>query len=290
MIWNEEQLREEFGVDGYAWFVAKAMPRIAACPYCQGSCKVSVPNDILNETWAKEGKTTNFTKVEVCRSCYEYIARLTTFVKVWIRTVPPAYQKFTLRTLQPKEGLSITVERQRTVMDYARNHSDEGYAFFGPPQAGKTVLTTALYTEALWNETVRAPQYDYKAQKFFPVWRISAKKMLDEHTAWSMHCNDKEPESGPYILGTPQPTVSVEKIAYVRQHGRVPRLFLEEFDKVKETEARRYNLFEILNAIHDYNGVLVVNSNYTLKEFADEFGDDLAWRIKESCKIVNLFE
>jgi hypothetical protein len=290
MIWNEEQLREELGVDGYAWFVAKAMPRLAACPYCQGSCKVTMPNDILNETWAKEGKTTNFTKVEACRSCHEYIGRLTTFVRIWIRTVPPAYRAFTLRTLAPKDGLSVPVDRQRKVMDFLRANPDQGYAFFGPPQAGKTVMTTALYTEALWNETVRAPQYDYKAQKFFPLWRISTKKLLDEHTDWTMHRNDKESESGPIVLGVPYPTVTVEKIAYVRQYGRTPRLFLEELDKVKETEARRYNLFEILNAMHDYQGVLVVNSNYTLEEFATQFGDDFAWRIKEACKIVNLFE
>jgi len=289
MIWNEEQLQEEFGADGYEWFVAKAMPRLAACPYCQGSCKVTMPNDILNETWAAQGKATNFTKVEACRSCYEYITRLTMFVRLWVKTVPPAYRKFTLRTLSPKEGLSVSVERQKQVFDVLRANPDQGYAFFGKPRTGKTVMTTALYTEALWNETVRAPQYDYKAQKFFPLWRISTKKLLDEHTDWAMHRNDKEPESGPIVLGVPTPTVTVEKIAYVRQHGRTPRLFLEELDKVKETEARRYNLFEILNAIHDYQGVLVVNSNYTMEEFAGQFGEDFAWRIKESCKVVPLF-
>lgn len=286
MIWNEEQLREELGVDGYGWFVEKAMPRLAACPYCQGSGKVTVPNDVLNETWAKEGRITNFTKMEACRFCHEYLSRLTMFVKIWVKTVPPAYRKFTLRTLQPMEGLSVPLERQRQVIDFIRANPDQGFAFFGKPRVGKTVMTTALYTEALWNETVRAPQYDLKAQKYFPVWRISTKKLLDEHTDWSMHRNDPEPDFGP---GIPYPTVTVEKIAYISQHGRTPRLFLEELDKVKETDARRYNLFEILNAIHDYDGVLVVNSNLTLIEFAQQFGEDFAWRIKESCKVVDLF-
>jgi hypothetical protein len=287
MIWNEEELKEEFGVDGYAWFVEKAMPRLTSCPYCHGSGSVTIPNDILNETWAKEGKTTNFMRSEACRSCYEYIAKLTMFVKAWVKTVPPAYRRFLLRTLQPIDGLSISVERQRQVIDYIRANPEQGYAFFGPPQAGKTVMTTALYTEALWNETVRAPQYDIKAQKYFPVWRISVKKLLDEHTDWSMRRNEPEPDFGP---GVQYPTVTVEKIAYTRKHGRTPRLFLEELDKVKDTEARQYNLFEILNAMHDYSGVLVVNSNYTTEEFSKHLGDEYAWRIKESCKIVNLFK
>lgn len=286
MIWNEEALREELGTDGYEWFVANAMPRLAACPYCQGSGSVTVPNDVLNDTWAKEGKTTSFTKTEACRMCYEYITRFTVFVKIWVKTVPPAYRKFLLRTLQPAEGLSVSVERQRQLFDYLRANPDQGYAFFGPPQAGKTVMTTALYTEALWNETVKAPRYDIKAMKYFPIWRISSKRMLDEHTDWTMHRNDPEPDFG---TGVKYPTVTVEKIAYVRQHGRTPRLFLEEFDKVKETDARRYNLFEILNAIHDYAGVLVVNSNFGIEELAQQFGDDFAWRIRKSCTIVNLF-
>src|SRR5271156_4136938 len=144
MIWNEEQLREEVGVDGYEWFVTKAMPRIAACPYCQGSGVVTIPNDLLNDTWAGQGKVTNFTKIESCRMCYEYVERLTVFVKIWVKTIPPAYRKFFLRTLQPCEGLSVPVERQRVVIDAIRANPDQGYAFFGPPQAGKTVMTTAL--------------------------------------------------------------------------------------------------------------------------------------------------
>lgn len=287
MIWNEEQLREEFGVDGYEWFVGKAVPRIAACPYCQGSGSITMPNRLLNEQWAKEGKTTNFTKLEACWNCYGYIARLTTFVKIWVKTVPPAYRQFTIRSLQPKEGLSVSVERQQAIIKSLSSQNPKpGFAFLGPPQAGKTVLTSALYTEALWNETVRAPQYDLKAQKFFPVWRISTKKMLDELTDWSMHRNDPEPEFG---AGTPYPTVTVEKIIHVRQYGRTPRLFLEELDKIKETDARRFNLFEILNAMHDQKGVLVVNSNYTLKDFASMFGDDFAWRVQESCMVVDMF-
>ena len=286
MLWNEAQLLEEFGAEGYEWFVAKVTPRLAACVYCHGTNIMTLPNDVLNEAWAKEGKTTNFTKTEACKVCYDYVSRVTAFVKLWVNTVPPAYRKFTLRTLQPKEGLAVSIERQREVMEAVRNDPNRGYAFFGPPQAGKTVMTTALYTEALWNETVRAPQYDLKAQKYFPVWRISTKKMLDEHTDWTMHRNDPEPEFGVGIL---QPTVTVEKIAHVRKYNRTPRLFLEEIDKVKETDARRHNLFEILNAIHDYQGVLVVSSNYDRVEFAHRLGDDLAWRIKESCKIADLF-
>jgi|SRR5271166_2155995 len=283
MIWNEEQLQSELGVEGYNWFVEKATPRLAACPYCKGGGSVKVPNDLLNEGWAAQGKQTNYTHMEACSYCYDYVTKLTMFVKIWVKTVPPAYRKFFLRTLQPKEGLSVSVERQREIIDFIRINPDQGFALFGPPQGGKTVLTSALYTEALWNETVKAPHYNLKQTKYFPIWRLSTKKMLDEHTDWSMHRNDPEPEFG---TGIPYPTVTVEKIAYVREQQRTPRLFLEEVDKVKETDARRANLFEILNAIHDHEGILVVNSNYSMSEFADEFGDDLAWRIRTRCKVI----
>jgi hypothetical protein len=289
MIWEEERLKEELGPDGYEFFLSKVVPRMSACLFCQGTGTITMPNDLLNDGWAQQGKQTNFTKQVGCWSCYEYIDRLTTFIKMRKKNVPPVYRKMFLRTLQPFEGVSsrVPMERQQTIINGLRANPDAGYAFFGPPNIGKTVMTVALYMEQLWKETVNAPRLDLKAKKYFPVWHISTKTLLDEHTNWTMHRNDPEPEFG---LGVLEPTVTVEKIAYIHEHGRVPRLFLEEIDKVKRTEARRANLFEIINAIHDYEGQLVVNSNYSPKEFAQEVGDDLAWRINDMCKKVILFD
>jgi hypothetical protein len=289
MIWNEKELREELGADGYEWFVNKATPRIAACVYCQGTGIVTVPNDVLNDGWAGLGKQTKYTKQEACYICYAYVERLVQFVRIWTKNVPPKYRRFLLRMLVPFEEIAdkVPIERQQKIIDALRAEPTAGWAFFGPPGTGKTVMTAALYTEQVWKETVLAPQYDLRARKFFPVWRISTKRLLDEHTDWSMHRNDPEPEFG---TGTPPPTVTVDKIAYVREHGRTPRLFLEEIDKVRETEARRANLFEIVNAIYDYEGQLVVSSNYTPKEYAEKFGDDLSWRIDRSCKVIDLFK
>jgi len=285
-LWNEKAVREELGEEGYEWFIGKVMPRMAACPYCQGKGSVTSPNDLLNEGWEKLGKSANFTKQEVCWYCYAYVEKLTTFCRLR-RKIPPVYQNSFLRTLTPYSKSLVPIERQREVIEYIRNHPEEGYCFVGPPNCGKTVMTTALYMEMLWKETVQAPNHDMKASKFFPVWFLSTKQMLDEHTNWDMHKNDPEPEFG---LGTPYPTVTVEKIAYVRDHKRTPRLFLEEIDKVKETDARRANLFAVINAIHNYKGQLIVNTNFRTTQFEEVFGDDLAWRIRNACTVVDFFK
>ena len=152
-----------------------------------------MPNDVLNESWAKEGRQTAHTVQEPCVVCHGYVERLATFVKLWTKNVPPSYRQFILRTLAPCEAVAerVPLERQQRIINAIRENPGKGYAFFGPPQAGKTVMTTALYTEQLWKEVMQTPHLDSKARKWFPVWRISTKRLLDEHTDWSMHRNDK---------------------------------------------------------------------------------------------------
>jgi DNA replication protein DnaC len=66
-------------------------------------------------------------------------------------------------------------------------------------------------------------------------------------------------------------------------------LFLEEIDKVKLTDSRVGNLFEVVDALYENMGQLVINSNLTPEEFQSQFGSEFARRISEMCKVVNLF-
>ncbi|HVO78839.1 MAG TPA: hypothetical protein VMT39_02365 [Candidatus Bathyarchaeia archaeon] len=250
-------------------FVAKYQANAtAACPACKGSGKVE-DNDLP------------ITRMVTCCDCG---------VKRWTRVaaeqrllnIPSEYRGFTLDTLGPSPLSKLPPDRQARVIDHLKSHRADGYAFFGPPAIGKTVWTTALYSQALW-DLLRAGEP--QRWKHFPVWRISAKRLLDEHTEYAAAQFDDDLDRM-----FERPTVTAEKITHVRSgQEQTPRLFLEEIDKTKETEARRANLFSVLDALMASGGQLVVNSNLRPREFSERFGEDLWWRLQKTCTVMDLF-
>jgi hypothetical protein len=171
------------------------------------------------------------------------------------------------------------------MINLLKMNPDLGYSFFGPPRAGKTVWTMALYGHALWRHITTPYEGASRKEKYLPVWKITTKQMLDEHTVYATTQWEDEVDRR-----LNQPTITAAKFAYVRNVQRTtPRLFLEEIDKVRETESRRNNLFEVLDGLKSNEGQLVLNSNLTPEEFAEKFGADLWWRINEMTKVVSLF-
>jgi hypothetical protein len=67
-------------------------------------------------------------------------------------------------------------------------------------------------------------------------------------------------------------------------------VYLEELVKVSLTDARANNLFEILDAMHEEEGVVVINSNLRPEEFTERFEEQFTWRLAENGKVINLFE
>ncbi len=104
------------------------------------------------------------------------------------------------------------------------------------------------------------------------MWRIKAKALLVQYTEWSMKRFDKDPY-GDYC--TPEPDVTPEKIRKYRRLGVRSKLYLEELDKVSFPDARANNLFEILDAMHEKEGVVVINSNLRPEEFTERFGEQV---------------
>ena len=293
--WNEQAIREEHGNEAYEWFVDRMRCRMAACPDCKGEGEYQVPDEARRLGWKQVGLATDDPRLEAmmwqqCWRCCDSVRRLELFMLTYFPNVPPAYRHCILSKLGPSTKSCVPLERQQQVIDALRANPGAGYAFFGKPSTGKTAMTTALYAEALWryvNTDDPDPANARKNRcKYFPIWRLSTKRLLDEHTEWATRRFDRDDEG--FAVVDP-PTVTAEKIAYVRGKGRTPRLFLEEIDKVKETESRRANLFEILNAMQQNQGQLVINSNYRLEEFGKMFGDDLMWRITDICAVVDLF-
>jgi hypothetical protein len=284
-LWEEKYQRERLGVDGYKWFVEKAEPHIAACPECKGSGEILVPDTLRNH-----GPNDTYKVCRQCTNCSIYASCLVDFVYCYFHFVPPAYRWCILSKLKPCEETStiVSVAQQQTILDMLRAEPEESYMFFGPPHAGKTVWTTALYIQNLWLHYIRDGGNDrYTPCKGrSPIRRITAKKMLDQHTDYAMRRYEKDDDG---LSVVDEPDVNAEKIVKLRHNGVRFKLYLEEIDKIAQTDARRNNLFEIINTLHEQEGVLVLNSNLRPEEFAVQFGEDFAWRIGKKCKTINLF-
>jgi DNA replication protein DnaC len=253
------------------WVEQKQASFTASCPVCKGTGTVA--HDAA-------GQGIVFIDVR-CDTC-DQRSKLRRVGELYRLNVPAEYRFATLRTLEPSLNSSLSLERQRKVIDRIKADPESGYAFFGAPGIGKTVWTTALYGRALWKQETLE---DIPRSRYYPVWRITTKRMLDEHTVYAT--TNFESELDRRIS---QPTVTAQKIAYIRTHqGQVPRLFLEEIDKVKETDSRRSNLFEILDALQAHGGQIVINSNLHTEEFAERFGADLWWRIQKMSAVIDLF-
>jgi hypothetical protein len=281
-IWYEKLERERLGNEGYAWFVSRFDEKCPNCPQCRGEREMLVPDPVTKKYNEDNGnKDSNPMMLVTCSTCVRYARRLSNFTRIYRDTVPPRYREITLKNLKPYGKSTLSTERQQEVINALKANPEGSYAFFGPPGTSKTTWTTALYADLLWKTCMRE---DYR--RVFPVRRISTKLMLDQHTDWTMHKHDPDDEFKPMLM---EPEVSSEKIKAASDSGGKFHLFLEEIDKIKETEVRRANLFEILNSLHDNYGQLVVNSNLTFNEFSNVFGADFSRRIRDICAIIDLF-
>jgi hypothetical protein len=285
LLWDAAKANQRLGEEGYPWFVERAERQIAKCTACNGTGEV--PREPTKTDLPNPPKTQN------CPHCATFIHRLEDFCVHYFLRMPPAYRQFTLTTLQPYEGTAsvVSLEKQKAIIDMLKEFSDGGWLFFGPPHTGKTVWTSALYAHNLYRffigTTTSVESDRSKVRGKSAVWRTKAKTLLDQHTVWSMKRFDKD-DDGAYCAE--EPDITVEKIVKYRRLGVCSKLYLEEIDKVSMTESRTANLFEIIDTLHEEEGVVVINSNLRPEEFTLRFGEQFTWRLGERSKIVNLFE
>jgi hypothetical protein len=285
-LWRDS-VRGTLGEEGYAWFVQRADKQTAKCILCGGTGEVS-----------KEPKKTDIPSpfpatTKDCPQCAVFVRRLEEFTFAYFLRMPAAYRKHTLMDLKPYEGTTsvVSLEKQKAIIQMLRDDPASGWLFFGPPRGGKTVWTTALYAHNLYRyymgTSLTAETDRQKTRGKTAIWRIKAKELLDQHTEWSIRRADKD-EDGCYTA--PEPDITAEKIRNFRRLGVRSKLYLEEIDKVSMTDARTNNLFEIIDTLHEEEGVVVINSNLRPEEFTNVFGEQFTWRLAERSKIVNLFE
>ena len=64
-----------------------------------------------------------------------------------------------------------------------------------------------------------------------------------------------------------------------------PRVFLEEIDKVKPSEFSINQIFRLFDVIDRNECQLVIDTNLSRQQFMDVFGEPIARRVKENCRI-----
>lgn len=253
---------------GREFFIRKTEKFFDACQKCKGTCAVQATDGLLG----------HFKALQSCPACSLYARRMRNFCNKFFTSVPPRYHGCIWSDLQPSEKSTASLDAQKEQIDYLSLHSDHSAAFFSPPGTGKTTWMTAMYAQMCWWET----SVDLSRTGTL-VYRMTTKAMLDQFTQYAMHGNDPDNPADP-------PRLSRERIESVTRLGARMHLFLEEVDKVNQTDARMANLFEVVDALYENMGQLVISSNLTPQQFQEQFGEVFARRIGEMCKIVNLWE
>jgi DNA replication protein DnaC len=263
---------------GRAFFTERTERFFAACTQCNGTCEVLARIELLEKGWRSRGKEIAdpiMTPV-ACPACWSYARRMERFCNRFFMSVPTRYQGCLFSQLQPTPKSVVPLERQKEILADLRAHPDQSVAFFGPPGTGKTTLMTAMYAQMLWRETGLNLMTS-------TVYRFTSKAMLDQFTDYAMRGHDEQNPAEP-------PRLSRERIEKLARQDIKMHLFLEEVDKVKQTDSRIANLFEVVDALYNDKCQLVLNSNLTPTEFRNQFGTEFARRITDDmCKIINLF-
>ncbi|MGB7437445.1 MAG: hypothetical protein WBR26_22865 [Candidatus Acidiferrum sp.] len=274
-LWGETTTKSQLGEECYAWFVERAERNLPKCPYCKGSGTVMTPDPI--------GIWRGVLVSERCPNCSAFVERLIAFTMAYFHNVPPAYRHCVLRTLEPFVEAVVSADRQAEIIAMLKNNPDKGYAFFGPPKAGKTVWTYALYAEMLY----RYHMNDNGSMRV-PVRRTTTKRMLDQHSDYNV-CR-KNPEWTEVDRIVNAPDVTADKIRDVSKTGRKYRLFLDDMKGWDVSATSIGTLSEVLNTLEENEGQLVVATNLTIAEFKSKYGEALFWRISKLCTVVDLFD
>ena len=277
MLYNQNLLMAEIRTkQGVDFFLAKTEECYSKCQLCHGACEIRERDTVREEGFKQAGRSCGeLYRWISCPTCWNYTLRMKDFSKTFFQAVPPRYQGCIWSQLKPSPKSIVPLERQAELMHQFRSDQDMSVAMFGPPGTSKTTWLTAMYAQALWRSTA------FKLG-MHPVHRYTVKALLDQYTAWQVHGTDPESDVMP-------PRVSRERIEMITRKGGRVHVFLEEIDKVKPTDARIANLFEVVDALYENLGQLVFNSNLTPSEFSGQFGNEFARRIAEMCKVVNLF-
>jgi hypothetical protein len=217
------------------------------------------------------------------------------------QAIPPKDRFADLKTLEPSTQSQMPVALQTEILETMRkqdfaccraNGRVHGWAFFGSAGWSKSTLCTAWFAQYARVNVIDIDQMrsnrglreviDFPRGRFAEcMWRMNALNLIDENLSWQHR--DFADKSAKH------PRVSSAWVEALASMSIYPCLYLEEVDKVRTDKTKLDILFDAINSLYNYNGVLLLNSNLTKQEFASQFGPEFARRIGEMCNVVDCF-
>jgi hypothetical protein len=221
--------------------------------------------------------------------------------RYWLdKLMPLRYRQVNIMKLEPSEKSRLPMKQQEWFYNEVREHLDDGFMISGPVGTSKTTVALGYYRFWLGQEIRRIaeehPEHERaftcrtfdRHMRHFAVWRQDAKTLLMEHHDFAINRPNMTAD-GTVLSGAPDPLVNADKIRRFARGGVIPRLVLEEVDKVQLTKARRDTLFEIIDVLNAELGKLFINTNLRLDEFENQFGAQFVRRLKQSCRVIDLY-
>jgi DNA replication protein DnaC len=247
------------------------------CPLC---------HDIKQLTLKHNGSTTGLTEWPrmVRCSCYFYRSYYR-----YMDVLPTRYQNVKLDELRPSKKSFYPLESQAKLYDELRANPQRSLLLLGPAATGKTHISSALYEYFARQKAQHVMKGGSNQQS---LWRITAAALMDQCQSYATQ-RESVDENGVVRRGT-EPDITVNKVRAAKKANLTPCLFLEEMDKIKNTDFRLKELFQVINSIYEYQGVLVINTNFTqghlMAFFGEHWPDTYVRRIMEDGDMVNMHE
>ena len=246
----------------------------AVCPYCghDRSLKSQSPDTPPVLHFLKRGVTTGV-ELYMTEPCWCVTAA------VWWSTwkyVPKKFQRVPLLPLlEPSKLSNLAEAEQQAIINQIQENPKRNYAFFGPPGTGKSYLAFTLYRWACTERFRYQPDHgrNLPASVFF----ISLGQLLDEFHRYNTFQTAPYTDEDGVVRYTkaPEPTISRRKIEAATRAGLRVFIYISEFDKLTNfNEYKQRVTFEIIDALYENEGQLVITSNLSLPAFIDFIGHD----------------